>query len=123
MVVEAGIIASLVWLLWKGGRTAKKPTATKPSTAAWPKEGVPPAPPGAPAVPLSAEDKANIADAEARHAAETTKFQNELSQAKAKAAGDKYAQNEIAKKAKARQKALDDMRADIEAAKRGEGRG
>lgn len=117
--VEAFMIGALAYLLYKGG---KKPpgSATKPSQATWPKEGAPPAPP---IPPLTPDDKASIAQHEAQHGSETTKFQAQLAEARAKAGNDQAAQADINSKAAERQKALDDYKRDIESAKRGEGRG
>jgi hypothetical protein len=123
MVVEALFVGALTWLLYKSGKGPKAPgTATKPSKAAWPKEGVAPAA-AAPPPPLSPDDKASIAQNEAQHGAETSKFQAEKALAVARAGQDKAAQADIARRAAERQKALDDWKRDIEAAKRGEGRG
>jgi len=121
MMVETLFVGALVWLLHKGGKAAPG-TATKPSKAAWPKEGAPPAA-SSPLPPLSPDDKASIAQHEAQHGSETTKFQAQLAEAKAKAGSDQAAQADIARRAAERQKALDDYKRDIEAAKRGEGRG
>lgn len=122
MLVETAFILSLGYLLWKGGKKPPLPTPPSekkgpgptPAKTKWPAVDVPPPPP-----PLTPDDKQAIAAQEAQHGAETTKFQAQLAEAKAKAGNDKYAQNDIAKKAAARKKALDDWKRDIEAAKRG----
>ena len=110
------ILAGLAFLAWKWGKGAKGGgigPKTKAKDQPWPKEKV----------PLSTEDKESIKANEARLAAEKTKFEAQLAEAKAKAGKDKAAQADIARREAERRKALADWKADIERAKRGEGRG
>lgn len=111
------ILAGLAYLAYKWGSKRGSGGLPPAKKQKWPQDGKPAKP------PLSTEDKASIQDNEARHAAETNKFEAQLSEAKAKAAGDKQAQADIARREAARRKALADWKADIERAKRGEGRG
>jgi hypothetical protein len=108
--IEEALLAYTLYKMWRGG--GGKGGGGGAKDAPWPKDKV----------PLTSEDKAAIAAQQAQHGAETTKFQAQLAEAKAKAGSDKAAQADIARKAKERQKALDDWKRDIEAAKRGEKR-
>lgn len=130
-MVETVLVFGLGWLLGRGGgtpgakKTAPASAPTSPSKVPWPGEkgnalDAPlPGVPWAAASDSPAEQAAAVKDAEKYAASEQAKLDAQANEAYKKAGDDAAARADIAKKYRARKKALDDYKREVERAKGG----